>query len=291
MAKAQFPLDGKLGKDWKITSEMGWRIHPVQKTKKHHNGADIIGLGKGPFYIEAPYAGKVLKATKSTAPGGGFGNYVVVYHKINGKHYTTLYAHMKDGSIKVKPGQKIEAGTVLGIMGTTGMSTGVHLHWEMWAGKTHGWSADGKGFVNAVKFFKALIAQEAEIAAAPASTPEDAPTADAPEHTEQFAAKVQEKYEAEKAANKTPAPVTPAPVATPVVKKAPLAPAKPALTGELKKGSKGAAVKYLQTKLAVQGDQLGVFGENTHKAVAALQKKSGLKSDGIVGPLTWKALG
>jgi murein DD-endopeptidase MepM/ murein hydrolase activator NlpD len=291
MAKAQFPLDGKLGKDWKITSEMGWRIHPVKKEKKHHNGADIIGLGKGPFYIEAPYAGKVLKATKSTAPGGGFGNYVVVYHKINGKHYTTLYAHLKDGSIKVKPGQKIEAGTVLGIMGTTGMSTGVHLHWEMWAGKTHGWSADGRGFVNAVKFFKALIAQEAELALAPKATPEDAPATEEPEHTEEFANKVQAKYEAEKAANKAPAPATPAPVATPVVKKAPLAPAKPALTGELKKGSKGAAVKYLQTKLAVQGDQLGVFGENTHKSVAALQKKSGLKSDGIVGPLTWKALG
>ena len=170
MAKAQYPLDGRPGKDWKITSEMGWRIHPVKKTRKHHNGADIIGLGKGPFYIEAPYDGTVLKATKSTAAGGGFGNYVILLHKINGKFYTTLYAHLKDGSIKVKPKQKVEAGTVLGIMGTTGMSTGVHLHWEMWAGKSHGWSADGSGFVNAVKFFKALIAQEKELAATPKAT-------------------------------------------------------------------------------------------------------------------------
>jgi LysM repeat protein len=182
MAQAQFPIDGRPGKNWKVTSEMGWRIHPVHKEKKHHNGADIIGVGKGPFYIEAPYAGKVLKATKSTAAGGGFGHFVVLLHKINGKHYTTLYAHLKDGSIKVKPGQKIEAGTVIGIMGTSGMSTGVHLHWEMWAGKTHGWSSNGKGFVNAIKFFKALMAQEKELDATPQATVDTGVVAAAPIH-------------------------------------------------------------------------------------------------------------
>jgi biotin carboxyl carrier protein len=211
MAKAQYPLDGRPGKDWKITSEMGWRIHPVKKTRKHHNGADIIGLGKGPFYIEAPYDGKVLKATKSTAAGGGFGNYVILAHKINGKNYTTLYAHLKDGSIKVKKGQKVEAGTVLGIMGTTGMSTGVHLHWEMWAGKTHGWSADGSGFVNAVKFFKALIAQEKELAAAPKATDDAVEAAPAP------------------AAEAAPAP-TPAPAPAASAAPAPVA-AKPKIPG------------------------------------------------------------
>jgi murein DD-endopeptidase MepM/ murein hydrolase activator NlpD len=41
MAKAQFPIDGKLGKDFKATSLMGMRIHPVTKQKKHHNGTDI----------------------------------------------------------------------------------------------------------------------------------------------------------------------------------------------------------------------------------------------------------
>jgi murein DD-endopeptidase MepM/ murein hydrolase activator NlpD len=294
MAKAQYPLDGRLGKDWKITSEMGWRIHPVKKEKKHHNGADIIGLGKGPFYIEAPYAGKVLKATKSTAPGGGFGNFVILAHKINGKNYTTLYAHLKDGSIKVKPGQKIEAGTVLGIMGTTGMSTGVHLHWEMWAGKTHGWSADGKGFVNAVKFFKALIAQEAELALAPKATPEDAPATEEPEHTEEFANKVQAKYEAAKAEAKvaptTPTPA-PAPVAVAPAKPAVAVPAtKPALKGELKKGSKGATVAYLQKALGLE--VTGVFDQALHVAVIGLQKKHAdiTLDDGIVGPLTWSKI-
>lgn len=290
MAKAQYPLDGRLGKDWKITSEMGWRMHPVKKEKKHHNGADIIGLGKGPFYIEAPYAGKILKATKSTAAGGGFGNYVIVQHKINGKHYTTLYAHLKDGSIKVKPGQKIEAGTVLGIMGTTGMSTGVHLHWEMWAGTSHGWSADGKGFVNAVKFFKALIAQEAELALVAKATPEDAPTHDEPEHTEEFANKVQAKYEASKVQAKV-LPV--AQHATPVAPVAPAKPVvavpatKPVLKGELKKGSKGATVAYLQKALGIE--VTGVFDQTTHVAVIGLQKKHAdiTLDDGIVGQITW----
>lgn len=175
MAKAQYPIDGGQGKTWKISSKMGWRIHPVKKTKKHHNGTDIVGMGKGPHYIEAIYDGKVLKATVSTAEGGGFGHYVIIQHKIGKDYYTSLYAHLKPGSMKVKPGQKVEAGTVVGIMGTSGMSTGVHLHLEIWKGKTHGWSADGKGFVEPISFIDALIKMEAAKASANESTPEDAP--------------------------------------------------------------------------------------------------------------------
>jgi len=43
MAKAQFPIDGKQGKAWKITSPFGWRVHPIEKIKKHHNGDDLWG--------------------------------------------------------------------------------------------------------------------------------------------------------------------------------------------------------------------------------------------------------
>lgn len=175
MAKAQFPIDGAQGKTWKVSSKMGWRIHPVKKTKKHHNGTDIFGVGKGPHYIESFYDGKVLKATVSTAEGGGFGHYVVVQHKIGKDYYTSLYAHLKPGSVKVKAGQKIEAGTVVGIMGTSGMSTGIHLHWEIWKGKTHGWSPDGKGFVEPISFVEALIKMEDAQGFANVATPEDAP--------------------------------------------------------------------------------------------------------------------
>lgn len=174
MAKAQMPIDGKKGKAWKITSLMGFRIHPVQHTKKHHNGTDIWSSVE-PCFIEAPYDGKVLESKKSTAPGGGFGNYVILLHKIDGKFYTTLYAHMKDDSVKVKKGQKIEAGTVLGKMGTTGMSTGKHLHWELRLGKQHIWDANGKHYIEPVAFFEALIKKEKIAATALEATPEDAP--------------------------------------------------------------------------------------------------------------------
>jgi murein DD-endopeptidase MepM/ murein hydrolase activator NlpD len=175
MSKYQYPIDGAMGKTWKITSKMGWRIHPVKKEKKHHNGTDICGLGKAPWYIEAFADGKVLKAQVSTAAGGGFGHYVVLQHKIDGEFYTSLYAHLEPGSMQVKPGQKVTAGTVLGKMGTSGMSTGVHLHWEIWKGKTHGWSPDGKGFVEPVGFVKALLAAQKAKDFAGESTPEDAP--------------------------------------------------------------------------------------------------------------------
>lgn len=176
MAKYQYPIDGTPGKEWIVKSPMGWRIHPVKKEKKHHNGTDIIpGKGAKNPYIEAFADGKVLKARKSDAAGGGFGWYVVLQHKIDGEYYTSLYAHMVEGSLQVKPGQKVTAGTVLGKMGTTGMSTGVHLHWEIWKGKEHGWSADGKGFVEPVGFVKALLAAEKAKGFAHESTPEDAP--------------------------------------------------------------------------------------------------------------------
>jgi len=183
MAKAQFPIDGKKGKTWKITSLMGFRIHPVQKTRKHHNGTDIWSPVE-PCVIEAPFDAKVLEAKKSTAPGGGFGNYVILLHKIDGKFYTTLYAHMKDGSVKVKKGQKIEAGTALGKMGTTGMSTGKHLHWELHKGKVHTWNATGAGYIEPVKFFKHLIEWEKSIATAPVEAKPEDPVLPTPTHDE-----------------------------------------------------------------------------------------------------------
>jgi len=270
MTKAQFPIDGKLGKDFKATSLMGMRIHPVTKKKKHHNGTDIWSPHE-PCWIEAPYDGKVLEAKKSTAAGGGFGNYVKLLHSINGKPYTTLYAHMADG-LKVKVGQKITAGTPLGKMASTGMSTGKHLHWELKVGKTHTWNDTGEGYIEPIEFFKALIAQEKIIATASVVATEDDPVAPEPTHNAKGAAAIVK-------------PVQPAPkiTAKPLVKAA----TKPALKGTLKKGSKGNLVTYLQNALGVVGDTPGLFGEKTHLAVVHLQKKNKLIADGIVGPLTW----
>jgi murein DD-endopeptidase MepM/ murein hydrolase activator NlpD len=180
LAKAQQAIDGKQGKDWKITSIMGNRIHPVTKEPKHHNGTDIWAPAE-PCWIEAPYDGVVTEAKKSTAAGGGFGNFVMIHHKINGEHYTTVYAHMADG-LKVKVGQKIEAGTILGKMASTGMSTGKHLHWELHKGKKYAWSATGLNFIEPVAFFDALIKLEAINGTAKDETPVEAPAAPEPVH-------------------------------------------------------------------------------------------------------------
>jgi murein DD-endopeptidase MepM/ murein hydrolase activator NlpD len=194
MSKAQQAIDGVQGKDWRITSAMGNRIHPVTKQPRHHNGTDIWSPHE-PCWIEAPYDGVITEAKKSTAAGGGFGNFVMIAHKINGEQYTTLYAHMQDDTIKVKVGQKVEAGTPLGKMGTTGMSTGKHLHWELHKGKKYEWSATGANFIEPVAFFDALIKLEAIKGTASTQTPADAPAAPAPVHgkTAQKAAPVPPK--------------------------------------------------------------------------------------------------
>jgi murein DD-endopeptidase MepM/ murein hydrolase activator NlpD len=181
LAKAQQAIDGVQGKDWRVTSLMGNRIHPVTKQPRHHNGTDIWSPHE-PCWIEAPYDGVVTEAKKSTAAGGGFGNFVMIAHKINGEQYTTLYAHMLDDTIKVKVGQKIEAGTPLGKMGSTGMSTGKHLHWELHKGKKYEWSATGANFIEPIAFFDALIKLEAIKGTAKNETPSDAPVAAAPVH-------------------------------------------------------------------------------------------------------------
>lgn len=177
MSDVRLPLDGK----FKVTSDFGWRIHPIQKTKKHHNGIDLWQSTKE-TEIKAFADGKVLKAKKSGAAGGGFGWFVVLLHKIDGEYYTSLYAHMVENSLRVKEGQNVTAGTVLGLMGTSGASTGKHLHWEIWKGKEHGWTADGKGFLHPLNFANALIAKQTAIADAPKATPKDAPVAPPPTH-------------------------------------------------------------------------------------------------------------
>ena len=199
MAKAQQAIDGVQGKDWKVTSLMGNRIHPVTKAPKHHNGTDIWSPME-PCWIEAPFDGVVVEARKSTAAGGGFGNFVTLSHKINGEDYVTVYAHMLDDSIKVKPGQKIEAGTPLGKMGSTGMSTGKHLHWELQKAKKYAWNATGLNFIEPVAFFDALIKLEAIKGTAKDQTPADAIPAPAPVHGDTPAS--------------TPAPAQAAPGAT-----------------------------------------------------------------------------
>ena len=113
--------------DWYVTSKFGWRKHPISGDKKHHNGTDYGTHGKKlPQYaIEEGYVVKVVTGKNGSTTG--YGNYVWVrYPRIN---RSLLHAHLD--SVAVKKGDKVKEGTLLGYTGTTGASTGVHLHLGM----------------------------------------------------------------------------------------------------------------------------------------------------------------
>ena len=104
------------------TSDFGMRFHPIQHVWTGHKGVDI-----GAAYGSAAWAaasGTVI--TASYGWNGGYGNYVMVMHP-NG--YTTLYAHLS--SIAVTSGQTVSQGETVGYVGSTGNSTGPHLHFEI----------------------------------------------------------------------------------------------------------------------------------------------------------------
>ncbi|MFZ2572392.1 MAG: LysM peptidoglycan-binding domain-containing protein, partial [Trichococcus flocculiformis] len=106
-----------------ISSPFGYRTSPINGAQEFHRGVDIAGSGT----ISAAQAGVVEVATYHYS----YGNYVVINHgKINGVTIKTLYAHMQSG-LSVSVGQTVSQGQKIGVMGTTGSSTGVHLHFEV----------------------------------------------------------------------------------------------------------------------------------------------------------------
>lgn len=108
----------------RISSPFGWRTHPIFNSRTFHSGVDIAGPNKGS--IRASNSGKVIYSGWY----GGYGKVVILDHgTINGKPTSTLYAHMS--SIKVGQGQFVNKGDVIGYEGTTGYSTGPHVHFEV----------------------------------------------------------------------------------------------------------------------------------------------------------------
>ena len=104
-----------------ITSTMGGRTSPGGIGSTNHKGTDIGRVGYT-SQVYASKAGTVIKATYSRS----YGNYVVISH---GSGNTTLYAHMS--SLKTSVGAYVNQGDVIGITGSTGNSTGPHLHFEI----------------------------------------------------------------------------------------------------------------------------------------------------------------
>ncbi|MCY8119616.1 M23 family metallopeptidase [Bacillus spizizenii] len=137
-SKPVFPIEGmSFSGDAKLSSPHGLR------GGRMHKGIDITSKSSGSAgvdgrWVVAAWDGTVQRAYKSTS----YGNVVMMKHP-NG--YGTVYAHMKDGSLQVRSGQKIKAGTRIGRVGNTGGSFGSHLHFEVWKNQ---WVYGGNGHLD-----------------------------------------------------------------------------------------------------------------------------------------------
>lgn len=105
----------------RIASGFGYRIDPVYKTVKLHPGLDFTAPAGTPIYATAD--GTIEFAGNR---GDGYGNHVIINH---GFGYKTLYGHMY--RIKIRQGEKVKRGEVIGWVGSTGKSTGPHCHYEV----------------------------------------------------------------------------------------------------------------------------------------------------------------
>ncbi len=114
----QIPVEGQ------ITSPFGYRIHPIYGTRLFHNGVDIGADAGTP--IVAALNGVVEKAEYNDS----YGYYVILNH---GKDFKTVYAHCSQ--LQVEVGQTVPKGQEIALVGSTGVSTGPHLHFEVRRGE------------------------------------------------------------------------------------------------------------------------------------------------------------
>ena len=126
----------------RISSEYGWRKNPVSGVNKLHAGTDFAAPAGTPIYAAA--SGYVQVAGWSS---GGYGNYVIIYHgkMSDGNTYSTLYGHMK--SVATSAGKYVKQGELIGYVGSTGNSTGNHLHLEVWKGGSKANAVNPRGYI------------------------------------------------------------------------------------------------------------------------------------------------
>jgi murein DD-endopeptidase MepM/ murein hydrolase activator NlpD len=109
-----------------VTSKVGWRHDPIDGTIRHHNGVDIA-VPSG-TKVKAIAAGRVVES----GPHGGYGNLVAIEHPDGTR---SLYGH--NSRLEVSAGDRVEAGATVALSGSTGRSTGPHLHFELWNSGTN----------------------------------------------------------------------------------------------------------------------------------------------------------
>jgi murein DD-endopeptidase MepM/ murein hydrolase activator NlpD len=117
-----------------ISSRFGWRTHPLTGNRRFHSGVDIAAPSGAS--VLATGAGTVVSAGWN----GGYGNAVIIQHNDNQQ---TLYGHLS--KVSVQAGQTIDQGTVIGLVGSTGNSTGPHLHFESRTSTNGAWVAVDPG--------------------------------------------------------------------------------------------------------------------------------------------------
>lgn len=115
------PIDGA-----RLTSGFGMRRHPILGYSKMHQGVDFAAPYGTPIYAAGD--GVITVAKRK----GGYGKYIQIRHH---KGYSTAYAHMKGYARGMRPGKRVRQGQVIGYVGSTGRSTGPHLHYEVLQGK------------------------------------------------------------------------------------------------------------------------------------------------------------
>jgi murein DD-endopeptidase MepM/ murein hydrolase activator NlpD len=111
------PVDGA-----RLSSTFGMRKHPILGYSRMHKGVDFAAPSGTPIY--AAGSGRV----ETAGPNGGFGNYIRIRHS---DEYGTAYAHMARFAKGIRAGKRVRQGQVIGYVGTTGRSTGPHLHYEV----------------------------------------------------------------------------------------------------------------------------------------------------------------
>ena len=110
-----FPVMGP-----RMSSDYGIRKHPIKKVTRHHHGMDLAAPLGAP--IRAISDGQVMYAD----PHGGYGQLIAIKHKDG---FSSHYGHCE--SMTVTPGERVKAGQIIGTVGSSGISTGPHLHFEI----------------------------------------------------------------------------------------------------------------------------------------------------------------
>lgn len=134
-----YPTDTK-----RVTSNFNRnRKHPITGKNSFHSGVDIAQSGH--HEIKAVANGTVSRSYHSES----YGECIMIVHKLKGKTWETVYAHMKSGSRKVKEGDTVKQGQAIGVMGSTGNVTGQHLHFELHEGR---WNINKSNAVDPLKY-------------------------------------------------------------------------------------------------------------------------------------------